>query len=99
MNENAASKKCDIVASIETVPECTKEKHCHTSMYAVIDHKTQPVSCRPIPVVKQHFQACAELKYCKNNKSCAISQASKTQIKQHDQQMPLLVVQMHTSLC
>ena len=57
MNENATGEKRHIVASVETVPESTKEEHWHTAMYTVVDHKTQPVSCWTIPVVKQHFQA------------------------------------------
>jgi len=57
MNENATGEKRDIVASIETMPKCTEEEHCQTAMYTIIYHKTQPESCRSIPVVKQHFQA------------------------------------------
>jgi len=57
MNKNATSEKRDIVASIETMPKCTKEEHYQTAMNTVVNHKTQPVSRRTIPVIKQHFQA------------------------------------------
>jgi len=57
VNENAASTKRNVVASVEAVPECTEEKHRHCAMYTVVDHETQPVSCRTIPVIKQLFEA------------------------------------------
>jgi len=57
VNKDAACEIRKVVASIETMPECTKEKYWNSAVYSVIDDKTQPVSCRTIPVVKQLFQA------------------------------------------
>jgi len=57
VNKDAASEKRNIVASIEAMPECTEEEHWYSTLYTVVDHETQPVSCRTIPVVKQLFQA------------------------------------------
>lgn len=56
MNKDATGAKCDVIASIEAMPECTEEEHRNCAAHAVIDHKTQPVRSRTIPVVKQLLQ-------------------------------------------
>ena len=57
MNEDATGEECKVIAGVESVPECTEEEDGHGAVYAVVDDKTQPVSCRTIPVVKQLFEA------------------------------------------
>jgi len=61
MNEDATSEKCNVVASIEAMPECTEEEDWHCALDTVVDHKAQPVRGRTIPVVQQLFEAGAKL--------------------------------------
>jgi len=70
VNKDAASTERDVIAGIEAMPESTEKEHRNGAVYTVIDDKTQPVRSRTIPVVKQLFQAGAQLQSVTEHWSC-----------------------------
>ena len=51
MNEDGSTEEGDVVAGVESMPECTEQEHCKRAVTSLVDDVAQPQRCHLVPTV------------------------------------------------